>query len=72
MRDEIMADKHAKVAASIGGPDADLRAGLLGAVMIGTTIARYLLEIPSVAGASPEDIERVLEPVLKALVEPDA
>jgi AcrR family transcriptional regulator len=72
MRDEIMADKHAKVAAAIGGPDADLRAGLLGAVMIGTTIARYLLEIPSVAGASPEDIERVLEPVLKALVEPDA
>ena len=70
MRDEIMADKHAKVAAAIGGPDAELRAGQLGAVMIGTTIARYLLEIPSVAEASPDEIERVLEPVLKALVEP--
>jgi hypothetical protein len=38
--------------------------------MIGTTIARYLLEIPAVAEASAEDIERVLEPVLKALVDP--
>jgi AcrR family transcriptional regulator len=72
MRDEVMAEKHWRVAATIGGPDAELRAGLLGAVMIGTTIARYLLEIPSVAAASPEEIERVLEPVLKALVGPAA
>lgn len=70
MRDEVMKDKHARLAATIGGPDAELRAGLLGAVMIGTTIARYLLEIPAVAAASTEDIERVLEPVLRALVDP--
>jgi AcrR family transcriptional regulator len=70
MRDEIMSHKQAKVAETIGGPDAELRAGLLAATVIGTTIARYLLEIPSVAQASQEDIERVLEPVLKALVEP--
>jgi AcrR family transcriptional regulator len=70
MRDQVMKDKHARVAATIGGPDAELRAGLLGAVMIGTTIARYLLEIPAVAEASTEDIEHVLEPVLKALVDP--
>jgi AcrR family transcriptional regulator len=71
MRDQVMSDRHAKLAETIGGPDADLRAGLLAGVMIGTIIARYLVEIPSVAGASQEDIERVLEPVLKALVEPD-
>ena len=70
MRDEVMKSKHAAIAATIGGPDAELRAGLLGAVMIGTTIARYLLEIPAVAEASTEDIERVLEPVLKELVDP--
>jgi AcrR family transcriptional regulator len=70
MRDQVMHDKHAMLAATIGGDDADLRAGLLAAVMIGTTIARYLIEIPSVAGATPEDVQRVLEPVLKALVEP--
>jgi AcrR family transcriptional regulator len=70
MRDEVMHEKHAQLAATIGGPDAELRAGLLGAVIIGTTLARYLLEIPSVAQASREEIERVLEPVLRALVEP--
>jgi len=70
MRDEVMSEKQAKVAQTIGGPDAELRAGLLAATMIGTTIARYLLEIPSVAQASPEDIERIMEPVLKALVDP--
>lgn len=70
MRDQVMKDKHDRLAATIGGPDAELRAGLLGAVMIGTTIARYLLEIPAVAEASTDDIERVLEPVLKALVDP--
>jgi AcrR family transcriptional regulator len=70
MRDQVMHDKHTQLAETIGGEDAELRAGLLAAVMIGTTIARYLIEIPSVAGASPEDVQRVLEPVLKALVEP--
>lgn len=72
MRDEVMHEKHALMATTIGGEDAELRAGLLGAVMIGTTIARYLLEIPAVAAASREDLERVLQPVLKALVDPPA
>lgn len=70
MRDEVMSAKQAKVAETIGGPDAELRAGLLAATMIGTTIVRYLLEIPSVSQASPEDVERVMEPVLRALVDP--
>ena len=71
MRDEVIADKHARVAAVIGGADAELRAGLLAAIMIGTSMARYVLEIPSVAGASAEDVERVLAPVLDALVGPE-
>jgi len=72
MRDQVMSERHAKLAETIGGPDGELRAGLLAGMMIGTIIARYLIEIPSVVGASQEDIERVLGPVLKALVEPDA
>ena len=32
-----------------------------------TGIGRYLLEIPALRGATQEDVERVLEPVLKAL-----
>jgi AcrR family transcriptional regulator len=70
MRDDVMCEPQAMIAKTIGGPDAELRAGLLGATMIGLTIAKYLLEIPSVAGASREDIERVMLPVLKALADP--
>lgn len=70
MRDEVICDKQAALARTIGGDDAALRAGLLAATMIGLTLSRHLLEIPAVAAASREDIERVLEPVLKALVDP--
>ena len=71
MRDDVMCEPQAAVARTIGGEDAELRAGLLGATMIGVTLARYLLEIPAVRQASREDIERVMVPVLKALVSPD-
>lgn len=72
MRDDVMCEPQAMIAQTIGGEDAQLRAGLLGATMIGITIAKYLLEIPAVAAASREEIERVMAPVLKALVEPTA
>jgi AcrR family transcriptional regulator len=70
MRDDVMREPQAMIAQTIGGDDGELRAGLLGATMIGVTIAKYLLEIPAVAAASPEDIERIMAPVLKALVQP--
>lgn len=70
MRDDVMCEPQAMIAKTIGGADAELRAGLLGAAMIGLTIAKYLLEIPSVAGASRDDIERIMTPVLKQLVDP--
>jgi hypothetical protein len=70
MRDEVMCHRVAGVARTIGGDDAELRAGLLGACMIGLGMARYLLEIPAVAGASREDVQRLMEPVLRALVDP--
>ncbi|MGZ6792003.1 MAG: TetR family transcriptional regulator [Mycobacteriales bacterium] len=71
MRDDVMCEPQAMIAKTIGGDEAELRAGLLGATMIGITIAKYLLEIPAVQAASREDIERVMAPVLKALVDPD-
>ena len=70
MRDEVMCDRAAGVARTIGGDDAELRAGLFGACMIGLGMARYLLEIPVVAQASQEDLQRLMEPVLRALVDP--
>ena len=69
MRDEVMCDVQDAIAARIGGDDGELRAGLLGATMIGVTIARYLLEIPAVKAASREDVERLLLPLLEQLVD---
>lgn len=70
MREDVMCESQAQVASTIGGPDAELRAGVLGACMIGLMLARYMLEIPEVASASREDLERVLRPVLKEIVDP--
>jgi len=70
LRDDVMCDIHAAVAGRIGGPDADLRASLLGATMIGLSISRYLLQLPTLSTADRADVERVLLPVLRALVSP--
>jgi AcrR family transcriptional regulator len=70
IRDDVMCEPQEMVARTIGGDDAELRAGLLGAMMIGITIAKYLLEIPAVKAASREDLERIMVPVLSALVDP--
>jgi AcrR family transcriptional regulator len=69
MRDEVMAERHARLAKTIGGPDAELRAGVLSALVLGTTIARYLVEVPALAGAAQEDLERVLKPVIEAVLD---
>lgn len=68
VRDEVMCDRAAHVAAAIGGEDAELRAGLVAGCMMGLAMARYLIELPAVASASREDIRRLLEPALDALV----
>ena len=52
-----------------GGPDADLRGALIGAVMMGLSLGRFLLEIPALKDANREDVERLLLPVLTSLVE---
>ena len=70
MRDEVMCDRTAAIAATMSGEDAELRAGLFGACMIGLGMARYLLEIEPVAGASRDDLHRLMEPVLRALISP--
>jgi AcrR family transcriptional regulator len=70
MRDEVMCDAQAKVADAIGGDDAELRAGLLAASMMGLMMTRYLLELPAVANATQEQIEAIMLPVLRQLVDP--
>jgi hypothetical protein len=48
--------------------DAALRAALLNACILGLTISRYLLEDAVLKNATPDDIRRILEPALRAIV----
>lgn len=70
MRDEVMCDRATAIAGAIGGDDAELRAALVGACMIGLGMARYVLELPGLADAPREDVVRLMEPALRALVDP--
>lgn len=70
MRDEVMCDRISAVSGTLGGDDADLRAGLIAACMVGLTMARHLLEIEPVRSASRAEIERLFVPVLQTLVDP--
>jgi hypothetical protein len=70
MRDEVMSERSTAIARAIGGDEAELRAGLVGACMIGLGMARYVLELPGVSTASREDVLRLMEPALRALVDP--
>jgi AcrR family transcriptional regulator len=70
MRDQVMSERAASVAAALDGPDAELRAALIGACMMGLGMARYLVEAEPLASASREDVERLFTPVLRALIDP--
>ena len=70
MRDQVMCDRKAAVAGLLEGDDVELRAGLFAAVMVGLGMARYLIQLEPVASAAPADLHRLLEPVLRALIDP--
>ena len=69
MRDEVMCERKAAVESALTGDDAALRAGVFAAVMMGLGMARYLLEVQPVASATREELHRVVEPLLRVLVE---
>ena len=73
MRDEVMCARAATVttkltAAGVPADEAALRAGLLGAALMGLAMSRYLLEVEPVASADPVDIERLFLPALRSLL----
>ena len=51
------------------GPDAEPRAGLAATMMLGIAIGRQMLDLPSPTPASVSNIQRVMQPALRAVVE---
>src|SRR3954471_7150539 len=62
MRDEVMCALIRDLAGTIGGKDAEPRGAALLYSVFGMALARYVLELRGLAGASGADIERLLEP----------
>ncbi|MFK4038457.1 TetR family transcriptional regulator [Nonomuraea wenchangensis] len=52
---------------AVPAADADLRAGLIGAIMTGVVVDRYLLKLGVVADAPAEDILALLRPCFESL-----
>ncbi|QNE19253.1 hypothetical protein F1D05_16695 [Kribbella qitaiheensis] len=63
-----MIGQQRQVATLMPGDNAVLRAGLIGALTIGTVIGRHLLEFDGLADATPDEITAVLRPLIHALV----
>jgi AcrR family transcriptional regulator len=59
---------QAQVSRSIPAADADVRAALISALILGVVVSRYLLESPGLAGAAPQQLIDLLRPGLRSLM----
>ena len=58
---------QAQISRPIAADDADLRAALVGAVMLGVVVSRHLLRTEALSDASPEHVIDLLRPCLLSL-----
>ncbi|WP_407561901.1 TetR/AcrR family transcriptional regulator [Streptomyces sp. 184] len=68
---EAMLAEQRQVAGVLPAEDADLRTGLIGALTLGTVIARYLLELDGLRDAPPEKVVALLRPSFHSIVHSD-
>ncbi|MFC5825339.1 TetR/AcrR family transcriptional regulator [Nonomuraea insulae] len=64
---EVLGKQVERLAETLPGEDARLRAALITLVMLGVTVGHQLLEMEELAGVPQEEIARVLRPSLRAL-----
>ena len=62
---------QAEISRPIPADDADVRAALVGAVMLGVIVSRHLLNSDALTAASPEQIIDLLRPGLRSLTRAD-
>jgi AcrR family transcriptional regulator len=63
---------RAQLAGTIPAPDADLRAALISAIILGVLVDRHLLKTGGLDAATPEEIANLLRPILHTLTTPNA
>ncbi|HZO35900.1 MAG TPA: TetR family transcriptional regulator [Solirubrobacteraceae bacterium] len=68
LRDVVTTQGITMVAEALDQPDARLRAALFAAFMFGLNAHRKLLEMPDLAGASEDEIARILAPAVEVLL----
>ncbi len=49
----------------IGGPDAGLRASLIGAQLVGLFVARYIVKLEPLASASFDEVAAIIGPIIQ-------
>jgi AcrR family transcriptional regulator len=57
------------LAAALGRELAERRAGLVASQLLGVALTRYLLRLPAVTALAPDEIEQVLTPAIRAVLE---
>jgi AcrR family transcriptional regulator len=62
---------HAQISQPIAAADADVRAALVSAVVLGVVVSRYLLRSPGLSDASPQQVADLLRPCLRSLTRAD-
>jgi AcrR family transcriptional regulator len=67
---EVLAGQIDRLAESIPGDDARLRAALMTMIMLGVTVGHQLLELDELRDVPQEEIARLLRPSLRALTGP--
>lgn len=63
----LLGEQIDRVAGSLSGDDARLRAALLTVVMLGVTVGHQLLELDELREVPQDDLARLLRPALRAL-----
>jgi AcrR family transcriptional regulator len=65
LREFIGREVLGRVGSQVPGPDAQLRASLVGSQLVGLAIARYVLRVEPLASAEPETVVAAVAPTLQ-------
>jgi AcrR family transcriptional regulator len=65
LREFLGREVFGRVAGAFGSPDVQLRGGLVASQIVGLVVMRYVLRMPGIAEASPEELVERLAPVIE-------